>query len=446
MMILTRQARRGTALVLVLWITFALVVVAIYFAHSAKLGYQASDNSLAGFRADQAIAGSQRYLAYMLQNVATAGVMPSVDDGDYNAEAVEIGAAKFWILGRDENATSEPTEPTFGLVDEASKLNLNTATLEMLEALPNMTPEVAAAIVDWRDTDSEQEPHGAESQDYLLLDNPYLAKDSDFETVEELRFVKGVDVRLLYGEDTNRNGILDPNEDDGDESWPDDDSDGKLDPGLVEYLTTFTREPNTRADGSARINIQTPGTGQSLIQMLIDSVGADRAAQIAQVILPQRATIDSPLAFYLASGMTEAEFALVEDGLTAKSGDFAVGLVNVNTAPAAVLGCLPGMTEDLADSLIQSRTGLDAEAKKSITWITKVLPPETAKLVGPFVTTKSYQYSADVTAFGQSDRGFRRTLLVLDREDKTSLIFRRDMTRFGNPMANWDGWRTAAAN
>ena len=52
-------------------------------------------------------------------------------------------------------------EPWFGLVDEGSKLNLNTATAAMLEALPRMTPQLAAAIIDWRDTDSTVSDNGA---------------------------------------------------------------------------------------------------------------------------------------------------------------------------------------------------------------------------------------------------------------------------------------------
>src|SRR5690606_24881836 len=138
---------------------------------------------------------------------------------------------------------------------EGSKLNLNTATAEMLELLPNMTPEIAAAIVDWRDGDDDPSPYGAESQSYQMLDEPYNVKNSDFESPEELRLVLGVTPQILYGEDTNRNGILDPNEDDGDATYPPDDRDGKLDAGLIEYVTTFTREPNTRSNGERRINI-----------------------------------------------------------------------------------------------------------------------------------------------------------------------------------------------
>jgi len=63
--------------------------------------------------------------------------------------------------------------PSFELVDEASKLNLNTATVEMLQLLPGMTPELAAAIVDWRDSDSDVTTGGAEDEVYLRL-NPRI--------------------------------------------------------------------------------------------------------------------------------------------------------------------------------------------------------------------------------------------------------------------------------
>jgi hypothetical protein len=78
----------------------------------------------------------------------------------YLSEAVAVGDARFWLIGRPDRQIS-PDQPYFGLVDEASKLNLNTATLEMLEWLPNMTPELAAAIIDWRDSDSDVTSGGA---------------------------------------------------------------------------------------------------------------------------------------------------------------------------------------------------------------------------------------------------------------------------------------------
>lgn len=51
--------------------------------------------------------------------------------------------------------------------------------------------------------------------------------------------VPGISAPLLYGEDMNFNGRLDPNENDGDESLPQDDHNGALRAGLLRYLSTF---------------------------------------------------------------------------------------------------------------------------------------------------------------------------------------------------------------
>ena len=60
-----------------------------------------------------------------------------------------IGEATFWFIG-EPGPTDPPNTPVFSLVDEASKLNLNTASATMLEGLPGMTQDLAEAIVSWR--------------------------------------------------------------------------------------------------------------------------------------------------------------------------------------------------------------------------------------------------------------------------------------------------------
>ena len=187
------------------------------------------------------------------------------------------------MLGRDPQQQN-PTRPYFALVDEASKLNLNTATLAMLQALPGMTAEFAAAIIDWRDADSEVTQGGAEDETYLRLVPPYHCKNAKFESLEELRLVYGSDLTVLYGEDANRNGVLDANEDDGDITQPADNRDGKLDPGLLEYLTVYSREANTNADGTARIGISGPGLAQRITPLLQSKFTAQRAG-LRQAIL-----------------------------------------------------------------------------------------------------------------------------------------------------------------
>ena len=89
-----------------------------------------------------------------------------------------------------------------------------------------------------------------------MLSPPYLCKSAPFETTDELRLVAGTDLDLLAGEDVNRNGILDPNE-------VDEDRNGQLDPGILAYTTVYSREPNTRSDGSARVNVRTLSSADS---------------------------------------------------------------------------------------------------------------------------------------------------------------------------------------
>ena len=163
-----------------------------------------------------------------------------------------VGNAHFWLIGRDDGQGT-PNQIAFGLVDEGSKLNLNNTnvTLEMLELLPRMTPELAAAIIDWRDADSTISTSGAEDETYGRMQPPYLCKNAPFDSVDELRLVSGATMDILLGEDLNRNGVLDPNE-------IDENRDGIADPGLLEYVTVSSREPNTRSDGSPAHSHQQP--------------------------------------------------------------------------------------------------------------------------------------------------------------------------------------------
>jgi type II secretory pathway component PulK len=124
-----------------------------------------------------------------------------------------------------------------------------------LLGLPNMTSELADAILDFIDEDDDPRPAGAESDYYQSLTPPYRAKNGPIRSLDELLLVSGVTPRLLYGEDANRNGVLDPNEDDGELSYPSDDSNGTLDRGWLPYLTLYSRESNTDNDGLPRINL-----------------------------------------------------------------------------------------------------------------------------------------------------------------------------------------------
>jgi type II secretory pathway component PulK len=141
----------------------------------------------------------------------------------------------------------------YGVLDESSKINLNALmqldasgniASQMLQALPNMTQDMANAILDWLDADESPRQNGAESDSYATMSPAYQSKNGPLDSVEELLLVKGITPQLLFGNDRNRNGSLDPGEDDGS---------GAVDMGWSAYLTLYSRETNVASDGTARI-------------------------------------------------------------------------------------------------------------------------------------------------------------------------------------------------
>lgn len=137
---------------------------------------------------------------------------------------------------------------TYGAADESAKLNINAmiqqdqtgqVLYDALMKLPNMTEEIADAIVDWVDVDDEPRTAGAESGEY----STYRPKNGPINTLDELLLVRGVTVQLLYGNDLNRNGQADTGEADG----------GEFSRGWSELLTPYGREPNVDSTGTKRI-------------------------------------------------------------------------------------------------------------------------------------------------------------------------------------------------
>jgi type II secretory pathway component PulK len=436
-----RCARRGSVLVIVLWISFGLVSLALYFANSMNFELRASDNRVCAQAADQAIEGAARYINYLLTQQAangSNGVFLSL--GDSLCKAVPVGEAHYWLIGRDTNNPVGPGRLNFGLVDEASKLNLNTVISNQLFWLPRMTVDLTQAILDWRDTNGT----GPTVTYYAMQQPSYQCKCDPFETVDELRLLYGADMDTLIGEDVNRNGILDPNE-------TDDNQNGMLDPGILEYVTVYSREPNTNSDGSAKINISSLTSGSTdLISNLQTNFGTSRATEIMSslglVSAPSRpgqrpssptpVSFASPLQFYEKSGMTATEFALIGTNLTTTNGSYISGRVNVNTASAAVLTCLLGDDLAAAQQLVNYRQA-NPNNLTSIAWVVDALGQSYATdlqilAAGDYITTQSYQFTADIAALGPYNRGYRRVKFVFDTSSGTpQIVYRQDLTHLG---------------
>jgi len=137
----------------------------------------------------------------------------------------------------------------------------------------------------------------------------------------------------------------------------------------------------------------------------------------------------SPLDFFTRSGMSLSEIAQVETNLR---GTNVSGLVNVNTASTDVLSCIPGLDTGQAATLTAYRLSNTNILNGSIGWVTQVLPLQNAVLAGPWLTGKTYQYTADIAAVGHNGRGYRRTRFVFDTSQGAPFVlYRQDLTHLG---------------
>jgi type II secretory pathway component PulK len=252
--------RRGAVLVAVILVVTVLSLAAYQYSDMMLSEYRAADNAQRMAQARALADSGIHYAAAILSN-------PDYITNNLNSNIWNNSGAFFDIqVPTDEDkglpgrfTLIAPLDPTdgnngsgcrYGVIDEASKINLNMIMKQdpsgqrlhdMLILLPNMTESIANSIIDWIDADSTPRDGGAEDDYYSALNPPYHCKNGPLDSLEELLLVQGVTPQLLFGNDLNRNGIFDPEEDDGS---------GTFNPGWSAFLTVYSREQNADAKGN----------------------------------------------------------------------------------------------------------------------------------------------------------------------------------------------------
>ncbi|MGH8031614.1 MAG: general secretion pathway protein GspK [Luteimonas sp.] len=179
------RSQRGAALLLVMWMIALLAALVGGFALTARI------ESMQGRVLSRGIVAGQ---------AARAGVeyaMTRVTDPDPALQWLPDGRPYRWMF--------DDAEVTIRIVDESGKIDLNGADVALLSALIRaveaeqaQADAVAAAIVDWRDSDVLSQPQGgAEDPQYAAAGRPYGAKDAPFETVAEVEQVLGMTPELF---------------------------------------------------------------------------------------------------------------------------------------------------------------------------------------------------------------------------------------------------------
>lgn len=420
-------SQSGTVLIVTIWIVLVLAGLVLVFSRSMRVEAIASANYVASVQAEAIASGAVQFIIARLNGNEDTLTL----EGENPYESMEVGEGFFWILRPN---LEDDYNYDFGIGDECSKINLNSATLEMLLKLPGMTSELAAAIIDWRDEDSEVSPGGAESEYYLLLPEPYYCKNAPLETIEEVLLLKGASSEILYGEDTNRNGVLNSNENDASESDPPDNRDGHLDLGFFDYVTVYSVEKNVNRNGEQRINVNNLDSRRELANFLREIVDSDRFFQIMDSIRGRGQPFDNILEFYFDSGLTATEFEQIADSLTTSDEQNIIGLVNVNVAPREVLLCLPELVDSDVDALLTKRASAETNLE-SIAWVGEALEREKAIAIGGLITTRSYHHSADIVSVSGNGRAYRRYRVVFDTQNETPrVLYWKELTYLGWPL------------
>lgn len=350
----------------------------------------------------------------------------------------------------------------YGLEDESRKLNLNalvrldptgSVLFNALMQLPNMTSDIAGAIVDWVDPDDNEYPSGGAESSYYSAggETSYRCKNGPIHSVEELLLVKGVTPDLLFGADRNRNGVQDANET----------SSGSFGRGWSEYITCYGREINVDSTGVARINLNSDdlttldgqlmaidgmtrevadyilyyrisGTGETftpqlaagrvsaevsslrdLVQSAIDNASpAKRKLTSSFTVLntqirmpavrqPNGQMVTPVVACPLNETTTlQAVAQALVDRCTASEDYELVPRINVNTAPREVLNCLKGMSTDTAtqltdsdiDAILSNRPTAGADQTSAWLVTSAGITPAKYKNIEKYVTGRSGAY------------------------------------------------------
>jgi len=221
-LIQTRQYRSAMALVAVLWVIVLMMVLVSVAAQTSLLDGRVSQIENEKQRCRWACrAGVETAIALLLEDDrAYDGVIDLWADNPQELEELDLGGVTL----------------TVQIVDEASKLNVNTVGRDQLLSLPDMTEDVADSLQDWIDSNDTVREGGAESGYYINLDHGYLARNATLRTTGELLRVKGVSEGLFYG-DVEKASLSAENE------------------GWVHYLTCWSQEINQDSEGNARVNV-----------------------------------------------------------------------------------------------------------------------------------------------------------------------------------------------
>lgn len=473
--------RRGSLLIVVLVTIVMLSLAAYTFTALMQTEEEAarlmSRRVQSKYLVDSGVDFTRLFLSYDKDTIREKGGI--WNNGNLQGVPVAADPNKEGVMGRFTVISSSlddmgvPEGFRYGLTDESTKLNLNilpyldlvqeNAGRDLLMGLPNMDESIADAIIDWLDPDDEQRDYGAESGYYSNMSPAYQCKNGPMDSLDELLLVRDITPQLLFGLDINRNGILDPDENDQATNL---DSDMSL--GWANYLTLYSKETNLTADGLPRININSEDLeqlyndlrsafneewSQFIIMYRVNGPTApeeDQELPDNNLLVPlDFDTLEATYTFKNLLELIDAYTTVTdpessEDSVIIKSpvrlsnipftlpnamrnittyeGKEIAGRINLMQAPRVVLEGIPGMTPEIVQTIIEKREfelndpdGSDRNRQYE-TWllVEGIVDLVTMDSIYPFVCTGGDVYRAEIVGYFDDSVGSSRAEVILD--------------------------------
>jgi general secretion pathway protein K len=191
-----KLSNKGIALPLVLWTLTVLMSLVFSFALATRTEMRMSSNYRSTVEKKfLAEAGIERALLE-LNYISGKGKTP---------ESLET-----WKV--DNSIHKEDMSTAYyevAIMDESGKISINGLNDGNIIILKNLlvhlgvsmqdSDTITDSILDWKDADNLRRLNGAEDDYYMSLPTPYKAKNSNFQTPEELLLVKGMTEDIFFG-------------------------------------------------------------------------------------------------------------------------------------------------------------------------------------------------------------------------------------------------------
>lgn len=434
----------GSILIGLLWCLAILSVVVVGTLHTAEMDLMAGKNFTDKIQARYlAWAGIAKAEALLYKNASERSHSAKnhtgeLYDDNQNFRDIGLGRGSYSVLrrGRDD----EGGVVIYGVADEESRLNLNTARSEELVKLPGLGPDVATAILGWRGQGSS----AAESDYYLALHPPYQPRNGPFQTIRELLMVRGVSFDSLFGRDSHHNGGLDDESDDpaGPPRYQETVAADEL--GWAASLTVDSRVKNVDAAGETRVNIQTadenslanvPGITREIAHAIVTYRGQHRFQSIANLldVTPpgNGQGGGSGGGFgenYGASVIDENLLMKIADHLAVTSDEVLRGPVNINTAGLGVLICLPGVDRELAQAIISHRQSAGFFANPAELFKVDGMNRQIFQQIAPLITVRSetFRILAEGRVKSTGTRQRIQVIVQVNLDGVKTLAYRED--------------------